>query len=281
MNHFNLAVAIVLTVAFSVVSFTEACANDFRSLLSELNFSKTTTNAQPLGIANSQSAATLRPVPSTDPAHSATLQAPVITRDRGPGDLTMSARSAIGQMKAASGQVAANSVGHLFGGHHHADSSCDCGSCDACDAMPMPRKPIRLPKLGCKPCCGSGGGEIIDAPCGCNSGCSKGCRLGLGKKHRHVEQKVCPPRTAVNLPASTLHQYFRSDRCNTNVWDGYTRECSDDHKHANGTCDCGTKKKRSCLTGLCGGRCGEVLPPRQACNDCDSCDAGCDSGCCR
>lgn len=254
MNQFKLAITIGLTIAFSVISFTETCANDFRSLLAERNLSRQTNNSR----------------------DAASLQAPIVARQMRSKESMTSARSAIEQMNAKSNTVRASSVGHLLGGHRHVDSGCDCGACDACDAMPIPRKRLRMPKLGCRIGCGSGCGEIIDASCGCD----QGCRLGLLKKHCHDEQQVCMPRTEVNLPSSTLRQYFRSDRCSTNIWDGYSRQCSPNHKHVHGTCDCGTKKKCRCLSGLCGGTCGEVLPPRQACNDCDSCDASCDSGCC-
>lgn len=273
MNRITLAIAVALTLVFSLISFTEACANDFRSLLSELNFSKQTTSSRQLLVANPRSATALRPAPGT-----ATLQAPIVGHQHAAQNSAMSASSAIGQMKSRSGDVSANSVGHRMGGLLHTGSNCDC---DACDACPAPRKRLQLPKLKCKSRCGSGCGEIIDAPCGCCNGCNKGCCLGRLKKEKHVEQKVCMPRTEVNLPSSTMRQYFRSNRCATNIWDGYSQECGDNHKHIHGTCDCGTKKKRSCLSGRCGGGCGEILPPRQACNDCGSCDASCDSGCCR
>jgi hypothetical protein len=34
-----------------------------------------------------------------------------------------------------------------------------------------------------------------------------------------------PPRPTPDLPNSTLHQYFRSNKCHTNVWVGYHQKC--------------------------------------------------------
>lgn len=51
-------------------------------------------------------------------------------------------------------------------------------------------------------------------------------------------QAYCRPRGTVNLPSSTLHQYFRSHPCYTNVWDGYGIYCGSHHKHLHGECDC-------------------------------------------
>ncbi len=72
----------------------------------------------------------------------------------------------------------------------------------------------------------------------------------------------CIPHTAPNLPSSSLHEYFRSNKCHTNVWDGYQQNCSPIHKHAHGTCDCFNKKG-------CFGHGG-------SCDGCGSCDGGCD-----
>ena len=285
MNQITLSIVTALTLFFSLTSFTEARANDFRSLLSELSFSSQADSSHGQALPNPQSTASLQRMPASSGSVAAKLQAPVVNRSYGSQNESMSATSALGQMQASSGDVQANSVGHLLGRRNGGE--CGCGSCDACDAMPAPKKRLRLPKFGCKKGCGAGCGELIDAPCGgtCGSGCGCGNGCGHGCLHKfknmHAEQKVCMPRNDVNLPSSTMLQTYRSDRCYTNVWDGYSRECGNNHKHIHGTCDCGTKKKRSCLSGRCGGGCGEILPPRQACNACDSCDASCDSGCCR
>lgn len=57
---------------------------------------------------------------------------------------------------------------------------------------------------------------------------------------------VCRPRNPVHLPSSTLHQYFRSHPCYTNVWDGYGIYCGSHHKHLHGECDCFKNKGHGC-----------------------------------
>lgn len=71
---------------------------------------------------------------------------------------------------------------------------------------------------------------------------------------------TCRPHNKVNLPSSTFLQYFRSNACNTNVWDGYRQHCGKHLTHLNGQCDCFKKSGKA----SCGG------------NDCVNCDAGCD-----
>lgn len=79
-------------------------------------------------------------------------------------------------------------------------------------------------------------------------------------------QFTCRPHVRPALPSSTLYQYFRSDPCYSNVWDGYRRSCKH-HKHLHGECDCFDKSSKShCWSSLLG--CER--------NDCDSCDTGCD-----
>jgi hypothetical protein len=95
--------------------------------------------------------------------------------------------------------------------------------------------------------------------CGCGYG---GCGNG-GCGHNDTEV-VCRPRNPVNLPHSSLRQYFRSNPCYTNVWDGYRQHCGDHHKHLHGECDCFKQKSR-------GGACGcqsQHCQPR--------CESGCD-----
>lgn len=75
---------------------------------------------------------------------------------------------------------------------------------------------------------------------------------------------VCRPRTPVHLPSSTLRQYFRSDPCYTNLWDGYQRKCCYQH----GACANHGRFQPTC---------GEVLDcaPCAPAN-CAKCDGGCD-----
>lgn len=85
------------------------------------------------------------------------------------------------------------------------------------------------------------------ATCPCDQGCD-----GMTQ---------CIPRTPVQLPSSTLLQYFRSNPCNANVWNGYQQKCCPSHKHVHGQCDC--FKERS--------KCGCLID-----NACTSCDSACD-----
>lgn len=80
---------------------------------------------------------------------------------------------------------------------------------------------------------------------------------------------TCRPHVKPSLPSSTLYQYFRSDRCFANVWDGYRRVCGDSHKHLHGECDCFTHSSKSdSWSSMLGVECDH--------NDRGSCDAGCD-----
>jgi len=121
-------------------------------------------------------------------------------------------------------------------------------------------------------------------------GGSKGCD----------EEFVCTPHTPPSLPSSTFYQYFRSNKCNSHVWDGYRQRCRHANAHLNGTCDCFKEKECSdcgivydapvveCQTGCNGARRRlelprKLLPVRKECcdqesvNDCHSCDAPLDS----
>ena len=53
---------------------------------------------------------------------------------------------------------------------------------------------------------------------GAGSGCSTG-RCGSG------EGAYCIPHRVPNLPNSTLRQYWRSNACNTGLWDDYQNDC--------------------------------------------------------
>ena len=293
----SIAIALGFIVAFS--SFAPASASDFGSILSDLNFRGAAPSASRLGVADRQSVGSLRPAPAqwNRSNSGAAKLLPPVPRSQGYADASQRVSQPNSRELASSQQtprfqsVAANPAGHLLGHQRHALPGYGCsdcnqssgvylqgGGCDdcGCDSFVAPRKRLKLPKLGCG--CGGGCGEIIDAGCGCQSGCGlTGCGLG---KCKQEAKAVCMPRTEVNLPSSTLRQYFRSNRCNTNIWDGYSQKCDSNHEHAHGTCDCHVKKKRGCCLG---GGCGEILPPRQcfdACDaGCDACGSGCDGGC--
>ena len=82
------------------------------------------------------------------------------------------------------------------------------------------------------------------------------------------EEIICRPHQRPTLPSSTILQYFRSNSCYSNVWDGYEQECrhhcGDNHKHIHGECDCFEKKSK---------RVSFHSPFRRDCNACESCDA--------
>ena len=245
------------TVICFLVGFTQASADDFSALLAELSFGArpAAASAAPnLGVAPNRVAGVLRPAPNSfdlPGLPQASLQGPVARgqASSSASKLNLGAASALQEMNRQSGNVSANSVGHLFSrGRGHS------GDCDTCDAPRIAKRP-----------CATGCGEILDAPGQCQS-CAPGSCFG---KHKEEVPSVCVPRQEVRLPSSTMYQYFRSNRCHTNVWAGYSQECGKNHQCLHGTCDCHSKKKPSCQGGC------EVLPPRSACNDCKSCDGPC------
>ena len=130
--------------------------------------------------------------------------------------------------------------------------------------------------------------EAVVADCGgqCNDGCSGQCGNGCGDcGHRFIKEGFCQPYTPPQLPNSTFYQYWRSNACNTHVWDGFRNRChaqidlSVHHKSNCGCNDgcgsngCGNACNQGCDLGS--GDCGPV--PAEWCRkqDCDS--GGCDS----
>jgi hypothetical protein len=81
--------------------------------------------------------------------------------------------------------------------------------------------------------------------------------------HRHGCENVvtCIPHLPPNLPHSTFLQYFRSNKCNSNVWQGYQQKCGLGHHHVQGTCDCFNPHRKDCF-GITNSHCG----------NCDTCD---------
>ncbi len=90
-------------------------------------------------------------------------------------------------------------------------------------------------------------GHLLHRDQGCDSGCSETI----------ID---CSPHVKPNLPSSTLHQYFRTNKCNTHVWDNYRQPCRKSNSHVSGNCDC-FKNKSDCSS--C-----EIIEL----NDCRSCD---------
>lgn len=116
---------------------------------------------------------------------------------------------------------------------------------------------------------------------GCDVGCASGGCADGGCASGSCEGGFCTPHNQPNLPGSTLRQYWRSNSCNSNVWDGYQNRC---HKPV------GSGKKRSCLDGGCGPEPCDIQPPSHVvCDTQEACDvpsyvatpaASCDAGTC-
>ena len=94
----------------------------------------------------------------------------------------------------------------------------------------------------CAGACGTG--------CGASGSCGKGCGNGL------CSEGYCVPHTPPNLPYSTLRQYFKSNACNSRVWDGYRNSCTFSSKNSAGQCS--SKQRQGC--GAKGMNCGKVYP---------------------
>ena len=114
-------------------------------------------------------------------------------------------------------QLAPSSSGPVYVGSVHGGSpgGCDAG-CDSACGCHTPRR-----KCGLKRCL---------------SNLCKSDQCGCGETY------TCVPRTPVNLPNSTMLQYFNSDPCHTQVWDGYHRDCCPLYER----CKCGQGGCDSC-----------------------------------
>jgi hypothetical protein len=87
---------------------------------------------------------------------------------------------------------------------------------------------------------------------------------------------ICSSHVKPSLPTSTLMQYFRTNKCNTHVWDGYSQPCRSANEHVLGQCDC-FEDKHGCFGGACSnGNCGKCGHGRDR-SDCASCADGCDN----
>ena len=75
----------------------------------------------------------------------------------------------------------------------------------------------------------------------------------------------CSPHVKPYLPSSTMYQYFRTNKCNTHVWDGYQQRCRKANAHLSGKCDC----FESSHHGGCSS-CG--VSNSAGCASCSSCD---------
>ncbi|TWU00893.1 hypothetical protein [Stieleria varia] len=113
----------------------------------------------------------------------------------------------------------------------------------------------------------------VDPNCSsCASGCDQGCGNGC---NRGCSGPTCTPYVAPQLPSSSFYQYWRSNACNTRVWDGYQNKCCEASKHTMGQCDCFKPRKKLCDMGSCCIEHPVDCGPAPACwtkSSCDTCD---------
>lgn len=249
------AVAVAIVV-FSTVVYSVNAEDDFSALLADLTFTDAPGVAEPLSKAAAEPIEELKPVPefampATAPAM-VDLSKILETADLENRDLEQPAELET-EMNVSAPRIAlqdpvpnkqpAISKSPSSTGQHF-----DLNEAFALQA-PSPAVPSRV--------VGHQGVQTSHSACG---GCDQSVGCGNGM--------VCRPHSSVNLPTSTLLQYFRSNPCYTNVWDGYQRKCVH-HTHLHGTCDCFRRN--------CHDECGEVLEcaPCAPAN-CVKCDGTCD-----
>lgn len=119
-------------------------------------------------------------------------------------------------------------------------------------AVPAPvAAPVHAPVAASAPGCSE-----------CSSCQSCDSRHGCGLKKRFQEGS-CVPYTLPRLPSSTFYQYWRTNACYTNVWDGFRNHCppnidlSHHKKH----------KRTGCASGAC-----QVLPAEWTAAGSSACD---------
>ncbi|KAA5544582.1 hypothetical protein FYK55_09710 [Roseiconus nitratireducens] len=140
-------------------------------------------------------------------------------------------------------------------------------------AIPQPLQDQGVPYTTVDPAVGAVG------DCGCGNSCEGHCGHGCHGGHcgHLLTETACTPYVTPQLPTSTFYQYWRSNACNTHVWDGYRNRC-----HAqlnlgghcgNGHCGSGHCGSGQCGSGQCGGNCGPAPVEWVGGGSCDSCDA--------
>jgi hypothetical protein len=118
--------------------------------------------------------------------------------------------------------------------------------------QPLPAAPLVDHPVTVQPSVPGTVAQASAADCGCQCG----GQCGHGSKHPcRVSEGYCQPYTPPQLPTSTFYQYWRSNPCNVNVWDGFRNRC---HKNIDLTIHHGDQ---GCLSRNCGGNCG-------GCSDC-------------
>lgn len=246
------AVAVAIVV-FSTGVYSVNAEDDFSALLADLTYTDAPGVAEPLSKAAAEPVEKLKPVPefsmpATAPAMVDLVEtlesADLANRDlEQPAELeqemNVSALRIALQDPVPSEQPAISKSPSSTGQQFDLNE-------DFALQTPSPAVPSRV----------VGHHHMHSAGVGCDQ--SVGCGNGM----------VCCPHPIVNLPTSTLLQYFRSHPCYTNVWDGYQRKCTH-HTHLHGTCDCFQRNYHE--------ECGEVLEcaPWDPAN-CVNCDGTCD-----
>ena len=90
------------------------------------------------------------------------------------------------------------------------------------------------------------------ADCGgqCGDACSGQCGNRCGHHgHKLIQEGYCQPYIPPQLPTSTFYQYWRSNACNTQVWDGFRNRCHpkiDLSIHHKSNCGCGNGCDQGC-----------------------------------
>lgn len=119
------------------------------------------------------------------------------------------------------------------------------------ESLPPPPQPVTDNYSAVADCGGQCGGQCA-GQCGSNHCGQSGCNL--------IKEGFCQPYTPPQLPTSTFYQYWRSNACNTHVWDGFRNRC---HSSLDLS---GLKCGKGCGHGCGCGACDHVAPA--GCSDC-------------
>ncbi|MEM1069792.1 MAG: hypothetical protein AAGI63_12905 [Planctomycetota bacterium] len=263
------AFAVAIVAASTLISAVQA-DDDFSALLADLTFTDAPAAAKPSSVAAQEVKSDLKPIPRIELpaakpdlvadldgfemiesdqlatlAPEVSLQSPIPAKAAPQVDLD--AAFALQDPAPLATSTPAPFVA--------ASESAPAPLFNAPQAVPAPVPAARVPSQVV-------GHQMHPMASNCQGGCSGGCE----PMHATSAPIMCRPRTPVNLPSSTLLQYFRSDVCHTNVWNGYHRKCCD-KSHLDGS----IFAPKSCAP------CGEVIDCAPcASSNCASCDGSCD-----
>lgn len=231
------AVAVAIIV-FSTVVYSVNAEDDFSALLADLTFTDEPGVAEPLSKAAAEPVEGMKPVPefampATAPAM-VDLSDILETADLENRDLEQPAELET-EMNVLAPRIALQDPVPSEQPAISKSPSSTGQQYDLNEAFALQTPSLAVPSRGV-------GHRQVDTAYSACGGCdqSVGCDNSM----------MCRPHSSVNLPTSTLLQYFRSNPCYTNVWDGYQRKCVH-HTHLHGTCDCFRRN--------CHDECGEVL----------------------